>query len=802
MQFAYDYQSIRAQKARFAATLAAKWLRALAIVIVVVVIALLAVGIYFALPVLWLSLLLAWPVIVLGLWYRFELKELAIAPRATRVDDLLDPQLLAMLPPVVSPRQLADLVMQTDGGHFYVVRFGIGPSFLQQLISDQPADTATIWQQAIDIMHTTDGAQLSSTMVAAALIRTCPGIYQILAHLQLDQDDILSGVDWQEHIEELYKKYRQKRLGGGFGRDWAFGYTPLLDQFGTNVSKSIELHGQLVREVEGHQAIVGQMIDMLGSSSKRNVALVGPLGVGKTTLVYAFAEELLDIHAKIPRSLRFCQVISLDAGSLIARAGGRGELEQLVSQLLYEAHSAKNIILCLDGAELFFEEGVGSVNIANVLQPILEGGAIRMIITMDQQRLLQIGQRNPGLVNALNQINVTSPDRDDVIHILQDQLILLEFENKVAYMYQALAEAYRLGDRYMYDLAMPGKAMRLLEAAARFAEKRLVTAASVQQAIEKTVGVKVATASNDDERQKLLGLEDLIHQRMINQTRAVAVVSDALRRARAGVRNLDRPIGTFLFLGPTGVGKTELAKSIAAVYFNGETNMVRLDLNEYVQSNDVTRLIANGATDPHSLTAQISKSPFSVVLLDEIEKAHPDVINTLLQVLDEGVLRDIDNREVSFKDAIIIATSNAGADKIRSHIDAGEQLEQFEDAFVNELIESQLFRPEFLNRFDEIVLFRPLTEDELMQVVDLILVGINKNLALQKVSVSVDDDAKRLLVTTGNDPRLGARPMRRMVQRTVENIVAKRMLSGQVAPGEVIELHLADVQAIMANTLQ
>ncbi len=328
-----------------------------------------------------------------------------------------------------------------------------------------------------------------------------------------------------------------------------------------------------------------------------------------------------------------------------------------------------------------------------------------------------------------------------------------------------------------------------------------MTAASVQAAIEKTLDIKVGVASGEDEREKLLNLEDLIHKRMINQTRAVGVVSDALRRARAGVRNQNRPIGTFLFLGPTGVGKTELAKALADVYFGGEDRLIRLDLNEYVRSEDVARLIADGADDPSSLTARAMKQPFSVVLLDEIEKAHPNVLTTLLQLLDEGILRDIKNREVSFRDAIVIATSNAGADRIREYIERGYELEQFEPQFIDELISSNQFRPEFLNRFDEIVTFRPLGKDELLQVVDLILAGVNKTMSLQKISINVAQDAKLFLVDKGYDPRLGARPMRRVVQRAVENTVAKQMLSGTVAPGSVIEITLEQVQEILGSEI-
>ena len=383
--------------------------------------------------------------------------------------------------------------------------------------------------------------------------------------------------------------------------------------------------------------------------------------------------------------------------------------------------------------------------------------------------------------------------------IMRDQLVLFEAQHKVTYMYQALAEAYRVGDRYVQDLVMPGKALKILEAAASYASGGLVTAQSVDDAIEKTLGIKISVASLNDEKEKLLNLESLIHQRMINQTRAVTVVSDAIRRARTGVRNQNRPIGAFLFLGPTGVGKTELSKALADVYFGGEGNMIRLDLNEFVRPDDVARLIADGARDPGSLTAQVQKRPFSVVLLDEIEKAHPQVLTTLLQLLDEGILRDENNREISFRDTIVIATSNAGADRIREYIERGYQLEQFEQTFINELINANLFRPEFLNRFDEIVLFRPLGKEELLQVVDLILAGVNKTLAPQKIQVAVEEEGKKLLVEAGYDPRLGARPMRRVVQRAVENTVAKQMLAGTVAPGSTTIITADQIRQILGS---
>ncbi len=797
----FRYDSPRAKKARIGHVLGGVWRQLLPVIAVVLVlggVALVVLG----WAVGWvLAGLAALPAMLLQ-WYTHELKELPVAKSPRAIDDLLAGDVLGQLPKNPTPHDIATAVGRVPSGQFFGARFGIGARFLQDVASQEATATAAVWQNALAIHAQVGGEAITGSVLAVALVRAFPGYEGLLAHLQLDDDDLIKGVQWQRHLWQLVDDHARPKRTGGIARDWSFGYIPLLTRFGQNVSDQVMRGGLLAANLEAHAAALDQLIATFGSNGRQNAALVGPSGVGKTTIVHAFAEKLLDASSKLPESLKFRQVFILDASSLLAAAPGRGELEKLIMQVLGEAYSAKNIIICLDNAQLFFEEGVGSVDLTNVLLPILEAGRLKIILTMDEQRFLQIGQRNAALVNALNRISVGSASKDETIASMQDQLILTEFQRKVTYMYQALEEAYRLSERYVHDLSMPGRAIKLMESAAGYADGGLVTMKSVQQAIEQTLDIKVGVASGEDEREKLLNLEELIHKRMINQTRAVGVVSDALRRARAGVRNQNRPIGTFLFLGPTGVGKTELAKALGEVYFGGEDRLIRLDLNEYVQSSDVARLIADGADDPSSLTARAMKQPFSVVLLDEIEKAHPNVLTTLLQLLDEGILRDIKNREISFRDCIVIATSNAGADRIREYIERGYQLEQFEQQFTDELISSGQFRPEFLNRFDEIVVFRPLNKPELVQVVDLILAGINKTLALQKISVHVADDAKLFLVDKGYDPRLGARPMRRVVQRAVENTVAKQMLSGTVAPGSTIEISLEQVQLMLGNQQQ
>jgi ATP-dependent Clp protease ATP-binding subunit ClpC len=728
-------------------------------------------------------------------WYKGELYHLAISKDPKTVDDILSAEVLGRLSPRPTPREVASVISSVPGGQFFVIRFGIGVSFLGELASPDPADMQKVWQEAWKLRDQTGSKNISAAVLVMALVRSAPNGQSLLSHLQLDVDDLSYGIGWYNHLRGLIEQHREPQRTGGLARDWSFGWTPLLSHFGQNVSQSVESVSLL--KLSAHDQAIDQIINIFSKNGRQNVVLVGQSGVGKTRIVHSFASKLVDGLSELPVSLRYRQVFILDASSLIAAAPERGGLEKLIPQILNEAYKSKNIIICLDNAHLFFEEGIGSVDISKVLLPILEAGNLRMILAVDEQRFLQIGARNPEIIHVLNQIVVAPSNREETIAIMQDRAVLIEFQSDVVYMHQALTESYRLGDRYVHDLAMPGRALKVMETAANYSEGGLVTAKSVQQAIEKTLDIKVSVATDNNEREKLLNLEDLIHERMINQKRAVSVVSDALRRARAGVRNQNRPIGTFLFLGPTGVGKTELAKSLAEIYFGGEDRIIRLDMNEYVGSDDVKRLIADGADNMNSLTARVMKKPFSVILLDEIEKAHPNVLSTLLQLLDEGILRDIKNREVSFRDAIVIATSNAGADRIREHIDRGIDIEKYEDKFVEELISSNQFRPEFLNRFDEIVMFRPLTKPELLQVVDLMIVGVNKTLSLQKISVTVSNEAKEYLVEKGYDPRLGARPMRRVVQRAVENTVAKQMLGGHIEPGSVVEISLGQVQQIL-----
>lgn len=790
MDYLLDYDDLRARKSR----LYIRFGTLLAIIFSTFAAILLTIGIYVVVSgyvIGYFILSFAFPFISLIIWFFGDLKKSKTVPGT--VAGMLDTDILGRLYKHSSPRDIMRATLKTYGSSFFAVRFQIPIYGIDDLCSDKPEDATIVWSKATDIYALLEERSpfISSTLVMAALMLTQERIKAKLPELNLNEEDIISGCRWASHIERIIDLHKTPHLSGGIGRDWAFGYTPTLEKVGTNISAKYSYGRGINVELEASREVINNMINILDVKNGANVALIGPLGSGKTAIVETFAEDLIGSASNASSNLRYQQIFSMDASALLSVADSFGGIERLLTRIFYEAVSAKNIILFFDAAELFFQDGVGSVNLANVLLPILENSPTKVILAMEEQRFLKISQANPAIASAMNQLNVKGLDQRQTMLVLQDQLILLEHQKKATFTYQALQTIYRLSNRYLKDLVQPGAAVRLLASSAN--TPGIVTQYSVQKTVENTIGVKVGSVSDAKEKAALLNLEEEIHKRMVNQSFAVRAVSSALRRARTGVRNENRPIGTFLFLGPTGVGKTELAKSLAASYFGGEEHLVRIDLNEYVSADDVKKLIADGANNPNSLTAQVLKDPFSVVLLDEIEKAHDGVITALLQVLDEGILRDENNKEVSFRDAIIIATSNAGATRIRNLIDKGEPIETMKDMVTNELIDSGEFKPEFLNRFDEIAVFRPLTKDELLQVLDLIISGINKNLATQKISITVADNAREKLVDAGYDPRLGARPLRRVVQNTIEDIVSKKILAGDAKAGDIVNITLKDI---------
>ncbi|HUS26687.1 MAG TPA: AAA family ATPase [Nevskiaceae bacterium] len=731
----------------------------------------------------YLALSLAAFCAMLAFWHRYDLRDVPPHLPPKQLDDILEPELLAHLPSQLTPRSAWDAAAKNWQTKFLCNHLLLHPDSIADGLSPNEHDMQIVWNQALDLMTHTAGAQLGAGTLAAALLISSPAIESFLTQNKLGKADVVEVHSWLER--QIGYMNEPKPYFGGIGRDWAMGFTPKLDQFGQNISANIEHNGGYKRFIS-HADVVTGIVNNLERGSA--VALVGPAGVGKTELVYALADHLLE--GKAP-NLQYYQIFSLNASAILSASGH--QLESMMLNLFGEAVMAGNIILFLDEAQLFFGSGVGAFDMSQLLLPVLKNRRLKIIASFAPNDWQRLRTANESLASGFAPVMVGEPTPEATLKVLEDSSIMLERRNNLLVSYEAIREAYRLSGQYMQEDSYPGKALNLLEQAVPYANDKVLWPETVQSALEKMRGVRVSQAAAP-EADMLLHLEDRIHERMINQVAAVNVIASALRRGRAGVANPKRPVGSFLFLGPTGVGKTELARSLASVYFGDEHQMVRLDMSEYQRPEDVTRLLATGAHADHSLLMSIRQQPFAVVLLDEVEKAHPNILNLLLQMLDEGQLTDEAGKPASFRSAIIIATSNAGATDIIERVRAGGGLDDtFERPLVNKLISSGQFKPELINRFDEVVLFRPLNLQEMTQVAQLMLGEVNRTLANQNISVQLTPAALQAVATAGYDPEFGARPMRRIIQKTVENAVAVKILGGQASAGSVITLDVPDL---------
>jgi ATP-dependent Clp protease ATP-binding subunit ClpA len=720
-------------------------------------------------------------------WWRLGLANILPLEQSDQAAELLDYKILDDFKK--SENYLLDLlgVIKKQNGYWFMAnRLAIQDNMLERcdivLSSDEfLKELIKLWQEYYD----EDG--IDSAHIFVGLILNSTNKKDMLLGIKCNEQDLLSCLKWYLYVKKTLRTLKERRDSGGIGRDWAAGYTPLLNRYGRNLSYDIKYGGILKRQHVLHQDVISQLLSIFGSSGRANCALVGDIGVGKTTCIQRFAEQLL--FGDAPQEVKYNQIYLIDISS-ITSSGSVKNMDFMITNMFLEAYKAKNIILYFSNSEQLFNPSNSGQDLSDTLLPIIQGGRVKTIFAFTPKAWQYLERNKPAVASVLNYQIVSPPSKEDTLLILENQSLFIEQQYKCIFTYKSLQETYKLAERYGPDISMPSKAISVLESAGRQNQKSLITEELVQKSIEATTGVKISIAGGR-ERGELLDLEDKIKQRVIGQDQAVKEVVSALKRSRAGVANSKKPIGTFLFLGPTGVGKTELSKSLAWAYFGGEGNMIRLDMNEYILKDSIHKLLSiNGQSAP-TFIDQIRRNPFSVVLLDEIEKAHPDIKNVFLQMLDEGVIKDEDNHNISFKDAIIIATSNAGADEIRQSISSGKTL--LPRDLITKLIEEGSFKPEFLNRFDSTIIFSPLEPNNLKSIVRIIISDINKGLESQQITVNLTDKAIDWLSSNGYDVMLGARPLRRLVQQTVENALSNKILSNQVQSGDNVLLDENDL---------
>lgn len=628
--------------------------------------------------------------------------------------------------------------------------------------------------------------------------------------------------------------------------------TPLLDKYGRDLN--ILAQEEKIDPVIGRNREIERVIQILSRRTKNNPILIGEPGVGKTAVTEGLAQRL--INGNIPKVLASKRIISLNMASLVAGTKYRGDFEDRLKKIIDEIIENKNIILFIDEMHTLIGAGAaeGSMDAANILKPALSRGEIQVIGATTLKEYKKYIEKDSALERRFQTIMVNEPSAEDAISILKGIRNKYEKFHCAKITDEAIKAAVKISQRYITDRFLPDKAIDLMdEAAAKVRLKTVNIPTNISQLEQKIQDLKkakekaidnqdyelaatirdqeiqikeeLATAKTAWETQnnaqiavteediadvatlwtgipvkrlvakeadRLLHIEDIIHKRVVGQNEGVNAVAKAIRRARAGLKDPKRPIGSFLFLGPTGVGKTELARSLAEAIFGDESAMIRFDMSEYMEKHTVSRMLGAppgyiGYDEGGLLTDAVRRKPYAVILLDEIEKAHPDIFNILLQVLDDGRLTDSQGRTVDFKNTVIIMTSNAGAFKLQPQktntmgftVNEDKQIKQNAKKIVMDEVKRQ-FKPEFLNRIDEIIIFEPLTDKELTQIVTLLLNDVQKRLAEMDIELIIKDEVKSYLLKHGTDTIYGARPLKRAVQRYLQDPLAEQLLQKNI----------------------
>lgn len=627
-----------------------------------------------------------------------------------------------------------------------------------------------------------------------ALLETVPEIDKLLLSFGASLEDVREAIIWivdeRERLSKVYfwqEDYYLDKLGG-FGRGMTGRVTPMLDSVSADFTKLAKKG--LIRGIISHQAEIKQIADLLSGSQKANVLIIGQPGSGKTSVAKGIAKSI--VEGTEYKKIQNKRIVSIETGALLAGTKSSGDIAEKFRKIMDEVHGSGDIILFFDEIHNLVS-GISNENsdissIYSILEPYLSTGKIQVLAATNRDTYRKYIEPNGAFARLFNIIDIQPSTPEETKNILKHLAFDIEKFDQVVITLPAIKRIVRLSERLMFERVFPDKAVDVLNRCVQtvIRKNHVVNAENVSEIISDMTHIPV-TSMTEDESKKLIHIEEIMKQNIIGQDDAVEQVSNALKRSRMGVRDEKKPIASFLFVGSTGVGKTETAKTLTRLYFGDEKKMVRLDMSEYQQADSIDKLIgtSDGATKG-ILTEAIRANPFTVVLLDEIEKAHSQILLTFLQVLDDGRLTDSGGMTVSFANTIIIATSNVGTREIQSVAQRNGTFGEMEEAAMKKVQEH--YAPEFLNRFSGVIVFNPLTKEDVKKIARILLQGVEKIAEGRNIKVVFTEELLERLAVEGFNPEWGARPLRRLIENKVETYLAEKLLSQEIKPGDSLEI--------------